>query len=367
MSSIAERRSTAAEEPEAADLEAFEGRLVQALNDAGVMLMMSIGHRLGLFDAMADGAPVTSTGLAGRTGLDERYVREWLGAMTAGRIVDVDPEAGSYRLPPAHAALVTRTGEANLAVYAQFIPLLGSVEEDVIECFRHGGGVPYERYHRFHEVMAEDSGQTVLPVLFDAILPLAPELPDRLEQGIRVLDAGCGRGQALLAMAERYPASRFVGYDLAEDAIAWGRTRAEEQGLTNLTFEARDLSDFDATAEPEAFDLVTTFDAVHDQANPLALLRGIRRTLAPGGVYLAQDIHASSHHHLDREHPMGAILYAVSTMHCMTVSLAQGGDGLGTMWGRETARDYFQRAGFTGIEVHQLPHDIQNDYWILRP
>jgi len=227
--------------------------------------------------------------------------------------------------------------------------------------------VPYERYERFHEVMAEDSAQTVLPALFDGILPLAAGLTDRLASGIDVLDLGCGRGLALLAMAARYPASRFTGYDLSAEAIAWANERAREQGLTNVRYEARDLSDFDTTSSPAAFDLVLTFDAIHDQARPLNLLRGIRRTLRNDGVYLAQDIHASSHHHEDRDHPLGALLYAVSTMHCMTVSLAQGGEGLGTMWGRERARDYFTRAGFAEIEVNRLPHDVQNDYWVLRP
>jgi SAM-dependent methyltransferase len=348
-------------------LDAFEERLTGALNEGGMLLMVSIGHRLGLFDALADGAPVTSHGLAADKGLNERYVREWLGAMTAAAVIDMDPESGTYRLPAEHAALLSSHGEANMAVYAQFIPQLGSVEDDVIECFRQGGGVPYERFHRFHEVMAEDSGQTVLPALFDAILPLMPEMPARLEAGITVLDAGCGRGRAVIAMAERYRASRFVGCDLSEEAIAHARSAVVERKLDNVQFDVRDLSDFDETAQPSAFDLVTTFDAVHDQARPLALLKGIRRTLKPDGAYLAQDIHGSSHHHLDREHPMGAFLYAVSTMHCMTVSLAQGGEGVGTMWGRETARRYFEQAGFGTIDVHQLPHDAMNDYWVLRP
>jgi len=217
MSSIAEYDFT--QTADAIGIEAFEERLVNALNEAGLMLMTSIGHRLGLFDALADGAAATSEALASRTGLDERYVREWLGSMTAGRIVEMDPDARTYRLPAEHAPLLSRHGEANMAVYAQFIPLLGRMEDEILACFREGGGVPYERFHRFHEVMAEDSGQTVLPVLFDAILPLVPELPGRLERGIRVLDAGCGRGLALVMMAERYPASDFTGYDLAEEAV----------------------------------------------------------------------------------------------------------------------------------------------------
>lgn len=345
----------------------FETRYLNALNEGAMLQLISLGHRTGLLKHLADGEPVTSSELARRGRLDERYVREWLGGLTAAGVVENEPEAKTYRLPPEHSALLTDSGDANLAVFAQYLPLLGQVEDDVLDCFRHGGGVPYARYHRFHEVMAEDSGQTVLPALFDAILPLAPGLIERLDTGIEALDLGCGRGMALMKMAERFPASRFMGYDLSEEAIGWARERANRLGLINLNFEARDLTDFDRTAEHAAFDLVTTFDAIHDQAQPLNLLRGIRNTLKTDGVYLAQDIHASSHHHQDRSHPLGTLLYTISLMHCMSVSLAQGGEGLGTMWGRERARDYFSRAGFGSIEVHRLPHDVQNDYWVLKP
>ncbi|WP_129139330.1 class I SAM-dependent methyltransferase [Modicisalibacter coralii] len=349
-----------------AETDAFEARLVNALNEGGLMLLMSIGYRTGLYERLAGQPPLTDVEIAERAGLDARYVREWLGGMVAGGVIELDPATRRYRLPSAHAALLTDADGPNLAVYAQFFALLGAVEDDVVRCFREGGGVPYSRYPRFHEVMAADSAQTVLPALFDAILPLAPELPARLEQGIDVLDCACGRGRALLAMAERYPASRFTGYDLSTEAIAWAQARVAESGLANVRFATRDLSDFDASAEPAAFDLVTTFDGIHDQARPLALVRGIRRSLRPGGVYLAQDIHASSHHHLDREHPLGTLLYAVSVSHCMTVSLAQGGEGLGTMWGRERAQALFAEAGFTTVSVHQLEHDIQNDYFVCR-
>lgn len=348
-------------------IDAFEERLCGALNEAGMLLMMSLGHRCGLFDAMAGAAPTTSGHLAERCGLDERYVREWLGAMTASGIVDMDPAHATYTLPDEHAALITRHGEANLAVYAQFIPLLGKVEDDVLECFRRGGGVPYERYARFHEVMAEDSGQTVLPALFDHILPLAPGLTERLEQGIEVLDVGCGRGRALMLMAERFPESSFTGYDLSEEAIDWARRQAADKGLDNVRFDVRDVSDLDATAEEGRYRLITTFDAVHDQAKPLNVLKGIRRSLDDDGVYIAQDIRGTSHHHTDADLPLGPFLYAVSTMHCMTVSLAQGGEGLGTMWGAERVRDYMRRAGFSSVEQHQLEHDGQNDYFVMRP
>ncbi|MEJ2686931.1 MAG: class I SAM-dependent methyltransferase [Gammaproteobacteria bacterium] len=349
------------------DTGAFEARIVNALNEAAMLQLLSLGHRTGLLDVLSGGDPVTSRELADRARLDERYVREWLGGLSVAGVLQHRPEDMTYCLPQACSALLTGDGDVNLAVFSQYLPLLGAVEDDVVHCFRQGGGVPYERYARFHDVMAEDSGQTVLPSLFDAILPLAPGLTERLDRGIDVLDLGCGRGLALMKLAERFPASRFRGYDLSGEAIEWAAARARQLGLGNVVFEQRDLADFHETADAESYDLVTTFDAIHDQPRPLNLLRGIRKTLRVDGVYLAQDIHASSHHHADRDHPLGTLLYTISVMHCMTVSLSQGGEGLGTMWGRERARDYFERAGFGHIEVHRLPHDIQNDYWVLHP
>ena len=353
----------------AAKAAAFEERFVDVLNGGAICLMTSVGHRTGLFDAMADGVPGTSTEIAARAGLNERYVREWLGAMVASSIVECDGEAGTFRLPAEHAACLTRAAAPNnLAVFAQYIPELGSVENDIVACFKHGGGVPYARFNRFHEVMAEDSGQSVLPALREHILPLAPELIERLEAGIAVLDLGCGRGKAISQLAEWFPNSSFTGYDLSAEAVAWAIAHAEEKGLRNLTFEVRDLGTFDRDADAAAFDFVTTFDAVHDQGNPRAMVLGIRRTLKPGGVYLAQDINGSSHVHENCDHPIGPLLYTISCMHCMTVSLAQdGGEGLGAMWGRQKAVEIFTDAGFATVEVNELDHDIQNFYYVCRP
>ena len=347
---------------------AFADRMVQNLNGGALMLMVSIGHRTGLFDTMA-GLPAAGVDtIAAAAGLNGRYVREWLGAMTVGGIVEHDPAAATYRLPAEHAAALTRAFPTdNLATYGQFIGLLGTVEDDILDCFRHGGGVPYDRFHRFHEVMAEDSGQTVLPALESHVLPLVPGLRGRLERGIRVLDVGCGRGRALLLLAGLFPNSHFVGSDLSAEATAWARDEALRLGLGNVAFETRDLSDFDRSAQPRAFDLVTTFDAIHDQKDPLAVLRGIRRTLKDDGVYIAQDIRGSGHHHGDLDHPLGPLLYTVSCMHCMTVSLAQGGAGLGAMWGRATAERHFAEAGFGSVEVNELDHDVQNYWYVLRP
>lgn len=345
---------------------AFAGRLLTALNTGGLCLMVSIGHRTGLFDAMGRSGPATSREAAAQAGLDERYVREWLGAMVTAGVVEFDPATKRYTLPVEHAAYLTRAAAAdNMAVFAQYIGVLGGVEDDIVECFRKGGGVPYEKFPRFHEVMAEDSGQSVLSSLESHILPLVPGLTTRLEKGIRVLDAGCGRGRIVLRLAALYPNSRFTGIDLSEEAITCARAAATEQGLTNIEFIAADLSDFDQTAEAERFDFITTFDAVHDQAKPLNVLKGIYRALKPDGVYLMQDISGTSHVHKDVEHPIGTFLYTVSCMHCMTVSLAQGGEGLGAMWGEEKTREYLQRAGFRSVKTHKLAHDVQNNWYTV--
>ena len=345
--------------------EAFAGRLMAALNDAGFCLMLSIGHRTGLLDAMRDQPPMTSGDLASRAGLNERYVREWLGAMTTAGAVDVDPATKRFSLPAENAAFLTRAaGADNIAVFAQLVAVLGEVENDIIDCFRKGGGVPYEKYPRFHSVMAED--QTVLNSLESHILPLVPGLAGQLTKGIRVLDLGCGSGRVMNRLAGLYPNSRFAGMDLSPQAIGTARSEAAQKGLRNMEFTVRDLTNFDQTAEPEAFDFITTFDAIHDQARPLNVLKGIFRALKPDGVYLMQDINGSSHVHKDIGHPLGTFLYTASCMHCMTVSLAQGGEGVGAMWGEEMTRDYLQRAGFRSIETHQLAHDILNNWYVAR-
>jgi 2-polyprenyl-3-methyl-5-hydroxy-6-metoxy-1,4-benzoquinol methylase len=343
--------------------EAFAERMIGILNDAALALVTSIGHRTGLFDVMADLPPSTSQQIAEAANLNERYVREWLGAMVVGRIVEHDPEDGTYYLPQEHAAWLTRAASPNnIAVTAQFIPVLGMVEHGIVESFKHGGGLPYSAFPRFHEVMAEDSGQTVVAALADHILPLVPGLIERLEEGIDVLDVGCGSGRALNLMARTFPSSRFSGYDFSEEAIARARAEAQEHGTTNVRFELKDAAALD---EKASYDLITTFDAVHDQADPAAVLKGIADALREDGVYLMQDIAGSSHAHKNMNHPIGPLLYTVSTMHCMTVSLSQGGEGLGTMWGEEKAREMLEEAGFKEVEVKQLPHDFMNSYYIV--
>ena len=352
---------------DSAKADAFAGKLLGTLNAGTLCLMLSVGHRTGLLDAMRELREGTVGDIARAAGLNERYVKEWLGALVVSGVVEFDPPTERYRLPAEHAAFLTRAAAAdNMAVFMQYVAVLGGVEDDIVECFKNGGGVPYERFPRFHAVMAEDSGQSVLSSLETHVIPLVPGLADRLHQGIRVLDVGCGSGRIVVQLAQLFPKSTFRGFDLSPEAIREARSHAEAGGVRNASFEERDLSDFHETAEPDAFDLITTFDAVHDQARPLNVLRGVHRSLHPGGVYLMQDIKGSSHVEKNMEHPIGTFLYAISCMHCMTVSLAQGGEGLGAMWGEEKTREYLERAGFRSVDKRELAHDIQNNWYVVR-
>jgi 2-polyprenyl-3-methyl-5-hydroxy-6-metoxy-1,4-benzoquinol methylase len=340
------------------------GRLIGALNDAALMVMTSVGHRTGLFDALASLPPSTPEAIAATTGLASRYVREWLGVMASARVVEHDATTGRFRLPAEHAAFLTRAASPkNIAVTSQFIGVIAGVEDRIVETFRNGEGVHYHAYGRFHEAMAEDSAQTVGAALFEHILPLVPGLNGRLTRGIDAVDVGCGAGCTALLLAKAFPKSRFTGIDLCEDAFAEVQADAKRTGVTNLRFEARELA---AEGIPGDYDLVTAFDAVHDQKDPQRLLSDIRAALRPDGVFLMQDIGGSSTLEGNMENPLATFLYTMSTMHCTPVSLAQGGPGLGTMWGVELATDMLRKAGFDEVDLHRLPHDPVNAYFVAR-
>lgn len=344
--------------------EMFAQRMLDILNSGAIALMTSIGHRTGLFDTLAKLPPSTSQQIAEAAGLNERYVREWLGSMVTGRFVEYEPIADVYSLPPEHAAFLTRDASPNnIAVTAQFIPLLATVEDRVIECFYKGGGVPYSAYKRFHQVMAEDSGQTVVAALEEHVLPLIPDVTQALETGIDVLDVGCGSGRALNVMAKQFPNSRFIGYDFSEEAIATAQAEANNIGLTNIQFQVKDAAKLD---EVEQYDLICTFDSIHDQAKPDVVLRGIHQALCPDGTYLMQDIRASSNVHGNLDHPVAPLLYTISCLHCMTVSLSGDGMGLGAVWGEEKALEMLKDAGFSTVTIQQLDHDFMNNFYIVK-
>lgn len=342
----------------------FAERIVGAVDSASLTILLSIGHQTRLFDTMAVLPPATSVEIADAAGLNERYVREWLGGMVAGEVIDFDPADSTYVLPPGHAAVLTRTaGPDNLACVAQFIAMLGEVEQKIIGCFHDGGGLPYSEYPRFHRLMAEQSGQRFDAELVDTILPLVEGLPERLRAGADVADIGCGSGHAVNLMAQAFPSSRFTGIDFSDEGLAAGRAEAQRLGLANATFVARDVAALDMT---DAYDVITAFDAIHDQAHPARVLEAIHRALRPGGVLLMVDIKASSNVEDNRGAPLATYKYTVSTMHCMSVSLAFDGAGLGTVWGRQLAESMLADAGFGDVTVIERESDPINNYYIAR-
>ncbi len=348
----------------AEDTKRFGQRIAAAVDAAGVTFLLSIGHRTGLFDTMAELPPASSAEIAEAAGLNERYVREWLGGMVAGQIIDYDPSTSTYVLPRHRIPVLTRAGGTrNLASVAMSLPPLGAVEEQIIECFRHGGGVPYSAYARFTDLQAEQSAQVLDALLIDEILPLVAGLPEQLRAGVDVADFGCGAGHAVNLMAREFPASRFVGLDFSDEAVAAGTAEARDFGVVNAAFECRDLAEVTLT---EVYHVITAFSTIHDQAQPARVLSNIYAALRPGGVFLMADIKASS----QLEDNVGVLgrpyTYAMSTMHCMPVSLALDGAGLGTAWGRQLATSMLTEAGFTDVLVEELKADPGKYYYIAR-
>ena len=344
-------------------VEEFAGRMFETYTASLVTFMIDIGHRTGLFDVAAEG-PATSAELATRAGLHERYVREWLGSLTTAGVFSYDTHSGEYTLPAEHAACLAGDGSANVAPLSLISALLGSHVEDVARCFRDGGGVPYEMFRPgFTDVMDGLGRGTLDGQLIDGILPLAGDLSARLAAGIRVADIGCGTGHAMNLLAATYPRSTFTGYDIAADAIDKARAEAESMGLTNVEFEVRDVASLPPGRE---LDAVFAFDAIHDQADPVAVLRSAYTALAGGGTFFVYDIKASSHLEDNIANPLAPMLYSISTLHCMTVSLAGGGAGLGTCWGEELARQLLGDAGFEVISVNDVPDDPMNVVYVSR-
>ena len=350
-------------EVDPAKQEEFAGRMIQIVNDSCLGLMTGLGHDTGLFDTMADMPPATSQEIAKTSGLNERYVREWLNGMVAGGIIEYDADQATYVLPPEHAASLTRAaGPGNLARIAQDLSMMGEVEQQVARAFHTGAGVPYSAYPRFQAVQAEESGEVFDLALVEGIIPLAPGLTERLHEGIDVLDIGTGQGHAVNVMAEAFPASRIHGVDRSEEGIAAARAEAAKRGLANTDFRVGNCAELPA----DSYDLITAFDVIHDLARPTQTLAAIAGALREGGVFLMGDIAASSRVEDNIDHPLGPGLYTFSVFYCMSVSMSEGGEALGTVWGEQTALRMLAEAGFTNVEAQRVEGDILNVYYVAR-
>ena len=342
----------------------FAQRLLDVIDGASLAVLISLGHQTGLFDVLASLPAATSPRIAEHSGLDERYVREWLGGMTVAQIVDYDALQGTYVLPRHRAAALTRAaGLDNMARIAQYLPMLGEVEQKIVDRFHRGGGLAYAEYPRFHQVMAERSGEVFDHALITQILPLIEELPEQLRTGLDVADFGCGSGHAVNLMASEFSASRFTGFDFSSEAIDRAVAEAARLGLANARFASRDIA---ALEIDQQFDLITVFDAIHDQAEPARVLATILSALRPGGMLLMSDVKASSRLEDNVGVALSTYRFTVSLMHCMPVSLGSDGAGLGTMWGRQLAVSMLQDAGFADIVVRELSSDPANYYYLAR-
>jgi SAM-dependent methyltransferase len=348
--------------PDPADVEAFVGRVMGDTSAWMVTTMAMIGDRLGLWRALADTRPVTSTELAQRTGTNERYVREWLSSVTAHGYLTYEPGTERFALPAAHAPALATDGPVFFGGFHHALYGLTGTLGQVVDAFRHGGGVPLSNYHHdwWHGFERFTNGwfNYLLPQVW---LPAMPEVDAALQRGADVADIGCGRGRAVIRLAQAYPAGRYVGYDIHADSIAAARANAEAAGVADrVRFECRDVS----AGIPGDYDVITTFDVIHDAADPEQILRVIRGALRPDGRYVCLDINAS-HRLQDNAGPLGAYFYGVSVLFCMTTSLAEGGAGLGTCgFNEHTARRLCEEAGFGTVRRVEMDNPFNILYEI---
>ncbi|MFW6283973.1 MAG: class I SAM-dependent methyltransferase [Desulfosalsimonas sp.] len=353
----------------------FAKKMAGILNGGALNLAMAIGYKNRIFDTLQDmGRPATAAQIAAASGLNERYLKEWLAIMVTGEIITPgknQEDENTYYLPPEHASFLTRkSGNNNLGVYTQEIPLLTSCAmESVSRGFQTGEGIPFSQYPDFQQFMSQLADAKHEQVLLSEFLPSVEngKLVEKLKSGIRVCDMGCGHGVALTLMARAFPKSRFTGIDNHEPALAAARKDAEKKGFSNLVYKNRDAAKI--TGDPEfekCFDYVCAFDAIHDQSHPLEALKGIRYMLAPGGLFSMVDIKAQTNPEDNMDHPMGPFLYTVSLMHCMPVGLNDNGTGLGMMWGREQAAAMLAEAGFEDVRVMEMAHDGFNLHYLCK-
>lgn len=305
---------------------AFAERMLATLTGGAMSLLVSIGHRTGLFEAAAQG-PTTSAELAERAGLQERYVREWLGAMVTGGFLTYQPATGEYTLPAEHADMLLGDSAANVMPVVSMLRGFAGPLPELERCFTDGGGVASPAFvPHLHAAGAEPGGtwrRIYDEHLVDGFLGAVPGLSARLAAGARVLDLGCGNGHAVNVAAQAFPAAQFLGIDIDDDLIARAEAERTALGLTNAAFAVGDATEL---APQPPFDSITAFDSVHHLRVPLQALRRVRAALAP---------------------------------------LAEGGPGLGTMWGTELAGDMLSSAGFDHVEVLDSPRP-QNCIYVCR-
>jgi len=328
--------------------EAFLGKVLGDTSGMTVTVMAAIGDRLNLFKNLAHG-PATVAQLANRASLNERYVQEWLGVMVSAGYIEYDPISGLFTLPAEHVPVLAQENGAIFfgGVHQMLIGMTGPYKQ-LVHSFRHGGGIAQSEYDDdLWDGMERFTSGWFENLLLPVWIPAMPEVRAKLEQGVEVADVGCGRGRALIKLAQQYPNSRYIGYDVFQPALDHAKANAQAAGVADrMSFQQLDASQ----GLPGQYDVITTFDVVHDAVDPRGLLRAIRQALLPDGTYVCLEINGADTLE-GNAGPLGAFFYSLSVLYCMTTSLHGNGEGLGTVGMHEAkVHELGSEAGFSRIE-----------------
>lgn len=341
-------------------LQTFMNKTMEDMSGGIVSFMCTLGDRLGLFKSLAANGPATSAELAARACISERYAQEWLSTLASAAYLEYDPASRRFALPPEHGLILAAEGSPMFmgGAYQLLAGLLGPLDQ-LTHAFRHGGGVRQEDYGEdLRDGMQRVSAGWFENMLVQQWIAAIPDVQAKLEHGAEIADVGCGAGWALIKLAEAFPHSRFVGYDIFGPAIARATANAERAEVGDrVRFEQRDLVD----GLPGHYDLITLFDSLHDVRDPSTGLHSVHQALEPDGTCLLLEVNCADR--LDQNiGPVATMLYGTSVLYNLPVSLANGGAGLGTMGLPESElKELCMGAGFS--HVRRLP--MQNPFHAL--
>ena len=340
--------------------EAFLGKVLSDTSGMTTTIMASIGDHLGLCKQLAK-APATSAQLAARAEINERYAREWLGAMASAGYIEYDPTSKQFTLPVVYQPVLSQEGSPIFfgGIHQMLAGMVGPLNQ-LVDAFQHGGGVPQSAYDdNMWDGLERYTAMWFENLLIPEWIPAMPDVQAKLEKGALIADVGCGRGRALIKLAQTYPRSRYVGYDVFAPAIERAAQNAQAAGVADrVRFEHRDVS----TGLPEQYDVITTFDVIHDAIDPRGVLRAIHQALRSDGRYVCLDINCAEHLE-GNAGPLGSLFYGFSVLYCMTTSLSGHGEGLGTVGLPEgKLQELSREAGFSSVRRVPLENPFNNLY-----
>ncbi|XP_072047614.1 S-adenosylmethionine-dependent methyltransferase Rv2258c-like [Amphiura filiformis] len=352
----------------------FSGRMSKLVTDSHLCLSVALGVQTGLFEKMTEwNEPKSCEEIAQATDSKERYVREWLGAMVTGSIVELSTDSSGvdrFLLPPRRRNALTRAGSTDSsAASSLLIPALAEVFGKIVNCFKKDGpkGVSYSDYSDVYwksvNGMTEDKYKKHLLV---DIVPAVPGMTEALESGASVLDIGCGSGATTLLFADAFPNSTVLAVDTSDEALEILQSKALKQNLNNITVAKQDASTLPSDWAGK-FDFVLANDMVHDTAQPGDVLRCCYEVLKTDGTFVMKDVYTHSSMAKNIPFPYASMVYNFSVFSCMSVSLNEDGMGLGAAWGIEKAEEMIRAAGFTEVQLRQWPTDMDAMFICKKP